>query len=289
MIAEPTLIEIHQLLQSHQMNEEIVDVRRLSGTTDGLVLRLESAQGNKYILKYDQPDQIRQVERLLTAYRSSPLLSKVLFTAPDKSHMLYTFLEGTTFSGRGLKKDWLTVLVKELFNKYAEAQEADALGRFYNPLRSWQEFHTISIDYARINIGDSLADEDFDFVQSLVKNRFGDSNDKGLGGRYLLHGDAGAHNFVYHESRLIGVIDPDPMVGPLVYDLVYAFCSTPDDLTFDTLFAAYEHLEQGRVDRQSLIDEATIQLYCRVGLSKKHHPNDLPEYLKAWNSWREGC
>lgn len=86
---------------------------------------------------------------------------------------------------------------------------------------------------------------------------------------------------------MIGVIDPSPMVGPLLYDFIYAFCSSPDDITMETLFGAYAYLEQGTVDKLRLIDEVSIQLYCRIGLSIKHHPGDLPEYLQAWRHWRE--
>ncbi|MBB6675715.1 hypothetical protein [Cohnella lubricantis] len=48
-------------------------------------------------------------------------------------------------------------------------------------------------------------------------------------------------------------------------------------------------MELGRIDRARLIDEVTIQLYCRIGLSKKHHPDDLPDYLQAWEYWKGLC
>ncbi|WP_175560791.1 hypothetical protein [Paenibacillus sp. NAIST15-1] len=36
-----------------------------------------------------------------------------------------------------------------------------------------------------------------------------------------------------------------------------------------------------------MLKEAMIQLYIRIGLSIKHHPHDLPEYLAAWEYWKE--
>jgi hypothetical protein len=79
------------------------------------------------------------------------------------------------------------------------------------------------------------------------------------------------------------------MVGPLIYDFLYAFCSSPDDINIDTLFTAFDFLEQGRVEKSRLIEEVLIQLYCRIGLSIKHHPSDLPEYKKAWKDWSQIC
>ncbi|MHA0858395.1 hypothetical protein ACH8E3_16155 [Paenibacillus sp. CMAA1364] len=72
------------------------------------------------------------------------------------------------------------------------------------------------------------------------------------------------------------------MVGPLIYDFTYAFYSSSDDLNMENLYTAYDQLEQGLIDRKRLIDKVTIQLYCRIGLRVKHHPDDLPEYLEAW-------
>ena len=52
---------------------------------------------------------------------------------------------------------------------------------------------------------------------------------------YLLHGDAGAHNLVFRDGRLVAVIDPLPTVGEPIFDLTFAFVSWPGDLTMDTI------------------------------------------------------
>lgn len=287
MILEPTIQEINELFQSHQINDEIVGVQRLSGTTSGLVLRLESTQDNKYILKFDDPSQIQLVQKLLETYQNSELLPKILLTAQDSSYFVYTFIDGTTHFNRGLKKSWLTLLVKNLFNKYVHYQENDIWGRIEYPRKTWKEFNQISIEEARINIGNILPLDDYNFVNSKAKKIF--DNDIDQGEKFLLHGDTGVHNFVYNQSTLIGVIDPSPMVGPIIYDFLYVFCSSPDDINIETLFSSFEFLEQGHIEKSRLIEEALIHLYCRIGLSVKHHPDDLPEYLKAWNEWKQLC
>ena len=102
----------------------------------------------------------------------------------------------------------------------------------------------------------------------------------------MLHGDCGVHNFVYDQNVLKGVIDPSPIVGPVLYDFIYAFCSSPDDLSLETLISTVTLLNHVSIERSRLIEEVIIQLYCRIGICLKHHPHDLADYLKAWDYWK---
>ena len=281
---EPALTEINTLFQRYHIHDQIVGIQRLSGTTDGVVFKLKSAQDRIYILKYDSPYQIALVEQLLRTYEHSFLLPKIISTADDKTNLIYTYIDGTTHFNRGKKQDWLTLLAKELLNKYVKYEDASSWGRIEYPRNTWKEFNEISIEEAKVNIGSILTDEDYHFVRLQVNKLFNNITEQE--DRYFLHGDTGVHNFVYKQSSLVGVIDPSPMIGPIIYDFLYAFCSSPDDLNVETLFAAYDHLEQGKIERNRLIDEVSVQLYCRIGLSIKHHPNDLPEYLAAWDYWK---
>ncbi|GIP56710.1 hypothetical protein [Paenibacillus woosongensis] len=287
MILEPTIQDINKLFRLHHIYDEIIEFVRLSGTTSGLVLRLDSIRGEKYILKYDDPFQIQLAAQFLDTYKDSVLLPKNLFASQDSTYIVYNFIEGTTHVNRGKKKDWLRIITQNLLNKYASYQGEDMWGRIGYPWQTWKEFNEISIEEAKINIGNELSIDDYSLVRSTADKLY--ANDLEQGEKFYLHGDTGVHNFVYHDSTLIGVIDPSPMVGPIVYDFLYAFCSSPDDMNMDTLFTAYNFLEQGRIEKSRLIEETLIQLYCRVGLSIKHHPNDLPEYKEAWAYWKQIC
>ncbi|QMV40034.1 aminoglycoside phosphotransferase family protein [Cohnella cholangitidis] len=287
MKVELNVQEINDILRKQNIQDEITKVQKISGTTDGLVFRLEDDTDAKYILKFDRPDQILLAEQLLSTYQSSDLLPKILFTAPDKSHLLYTYIEGITHFNRGIKSDWLSLFTTELLNKYIPYEQVDFWGRLESPRRSWLEFNEISVEEARVNIGSTLPTEDYLYIKSLVEKLY--SKGPVQGEKYLLHGDTGVHNFVYDQSKLIGVIDPSPMAGPVLYDFLYAFVSSPDDIDRDTLFTAFDLLEQVQIDLSRLLEEAAVHLYCRIGLSLKHHPNDLPEYLAAWEQWKVLC
>ncbi|MEW9701868.1 hypothetical protein [Paenibacillus sp. SI8] len=284
---EPTIQTVNKLFQYHHINDEIISYQRLSGTTTGFVLRLESKHGVKYILKFDTPNLVQLVEQMLNTYKSSILLPKVLITAEDSTYFAYTFIDGTTQFNRGPKKNWMKILVKDLINKYIEYKDTSIWGRIEYPQETWKEFNEISIEEARINLRGVLSIEDYNYVKLKANKLFNNYSEQGK--KYLLHGDTGVHNFVYNDSTLIGVIDPSPMVGPIIYDFLYAFCSSPDDIDTVTLFAASDLLEQGYVEKSRLIEEVLIHLYCRVGLSVRHHPNDLAEYIQAWGHWKQLC
>ncbi|HDR6955064.1 MULTISPECIES: aminoglycoside phosphotransferase family protein [Bacillus cereus group] len=92
------------------------------------------------------------------------------------------------------------------------------------------------------------------------------------------------HNFIFQENKLHGVIDPLPVLGDSIYDLIYAFCSTPEDLTKETIGYAMKQCVFHKNDRD-LYEEIVIGLYLRIDTCLRHHPKDLEDYLAAWRYW----
>ena len=53
----------------------------------------------------------------------------------------------------------------------------------------------------------------------------------------LMHGDFGLHNMLFLNGELVGIIDPQPLIGDALYDLI--FCLLSDELfpyTYDTRY-----------------------------------------------------
>lgn len=283
MITEINLQEINKILSECSISDIITGVKKLKGTTEGVVYHLEVSNEPKYVLKFDHMTQVLLVEQFLNMHQNSTLLPQLIYTAPDKTYFIYSYIKGKTHIDRGSKRDWLKVVVTELLNKYNVYTSNNMWGRLDYPCHSWFEFNAIGIGEARISIGDVLPVEDHSFIESLAVQLFNDAENRE---RYLLHGDTGIHNFVFDQFSLVGIIDPSPMVGPLIYDFMYAFCSSPDDINVETLFAAFDLLEHVPMDRFKLIQEVAIQLYCRIGICLRHHPEDLEGYLAAWQYWK---
>lgn len=281
------------MIQRYDVNDIIKDLHeigiidaaskvtnKMNGTTDGLVYTLTVNEEPKYVLKLDSPENISLVEQLHLTYRDSPLLPKLHYTEPAKKFIVYSYIIGTTHYNRGSKINWLTLLVKELLNHYKIYEQTEKWGRLVAQRDSWREFNERSVEGARNNLGNLLPIEDYYKVKSLIEST------SRVNKKHLLHGDTGVHNFVFHESTLTGVIDPSPMVGPVIYDFTYAFCSSPDDLNLETLFATFDLLKHEPMEKSRLIEEVILQLYCRIGICVKVHPHDLEGYLKAWDYWK---
>lgn len=255
-----------------------------SGTTDGTIYSLSTGEKPLYVLKKDSPEVIATTNDFLRDYRKITLLPNVLYTDEKNGLIVYAFIPGETHVNRGPKREWMPILVKELFNQYTKVEENVSRGRVTGISRnSWAEFNLESLEYAKANIGDLLSQEEHSRVEILVNrlNTYAYQEEK-----YYLHGDAGVHNFVFTDKKLKGIIDPSPLIGPRMYDFTYAFCSSPDDLSAETLFAAFSLLNQEKpVNKSMLMEEVLFQLYNRIGICKKVHPHDLNAYLEAWKVW----
>lgn len=280
-------LEVENIIKSLQDKGVIdlkeQDIKIMKGTTDGLVYTLSENNIPKYILKQDHPQEITFVEQFLHAYQNVSLLPKLLYTDPEKEFIVYSFITGTTHYNRGSKLNWMTLLVKELFNHYEKYDQTAEWGRLGIPRQSWREFNISSVESAYVNIGDLLSTEDYYKVKSLVERigKYEKQEEK-----YLLHGDTGVHNFVFSNSVLTGIIDPSPMIGPVIYDFTYAFCSSPDDLDLETLLTSFSLLSNVHMEESRLMEEVVVQLYTRIGICAKVHPHDLGAYLKAWEYWK---
>ena len=264
---------------------ETVELReKPESEEEGKRTYLLTADGKpKYSLRMDEPEQIAMAEQLHKAYPDSPLLPKVLYADPVKGYLVQPYVEGTTGQNaedRGAKTVWLTALVADLLNRYEMDEAGGKWGHLTEPCSSWSEFNERELSKARENLNGLQPAEDCERVALLLEPL------AETGGKYLLHGNADAHHFVFRGKELVGVLEPKPVAGPALYDLVQAFCSTPDDLSLETLFDAYSRLDAKSGDQERLVQEALLRLYCRIGECAASSSSELSDYLAAWQFWR---
>jgi hypothetical protein len=258
-------------------------MKKMSGTTDGKVYRLTSVGQPSYVVKVDNQNEITHTERFLRTYDEVGLFSSLRHVDSQKRFLLYKHMEGTTHINCGQKVDWLSSLVTKFFNHYKKAEQSDSWGNLESPSLSLYAFNLENIEFARARIQQRVTDQDYETVKRLVDwlAQF-EREDK----KYLLHGDMGVHNMVFQDEKLVGVIDPSPLIGTYTYDFTYAFCSSPDNLDVETLLKAGKLLNKGPMNEQRLLAEVMVQLYIRIGICIAWHPNDLDVYLEAWDYWK---
>ncbi|MED3550065.1 hypothetical protein [Cytobacillus praedii] len=272
--------------KGHIINDGLELKELKSGITNGILYTLLIKRMPAYVIKIDNPKIIAATQDFLLAYKDVKLFPNVLYTDDKKEYMIYSYIPGETHFNRGSKLEWMTILIKELFNNYQRADKDIPWGRVNGIYRNtWSDFNLASLEFAQKNIGDFFSSEEHKRAEKLINKlkTYHDQEEK-----YYLHGDTGVHNFVYLDHQLKGVIDPSPLIGPKIYDFTYAFCSSPDSLNVSTLLSLFSLWNNdASFTMERLLDEVLFQLYTRIGVCMKVHPHDLSDYMEAWKEWRE--
>ncbi|MED3394403.1 aminoglycoside phosphotransferase family protein [Bacillus wiedmannii] len=251
-------------------------VKVLNGGTTSTVYLLDG----KYVVKLNKTEVIREEANFLSFYEGNTLFAKLLYKEPLHTYIVYSFLEGSTSCEQGHKRIMLSTLVKEVINKYEIVSGIDGWGWKESSVQSWSEFLTKNVMEAYENVRRYISKEEYRIVLKLAKRG------ARINQPFLLHGDLGFHNFIFQGNKLHGVIDPLPVLGDPIYDLIYAFCSTPEDLTKETIDYAMKQCVFHKKDRD-LYEEIVIGLYLRIDTCLRHHPKDLEDYLAAWRYWMD--
>ncbi|MFT4413645.1 aminoglycoside phosphotransferase family protein [Fredinandcohnia humi] len=260
-----------------------VDYQCLSGGTVSRLYLLLNTDGTSYVVKINVPQVLKSEVTFLEHYKDIHLLPKLLYVDASYRFIIYSYILGTSFFGDVEKKEVVVTLAKEFINRYKRVPSVTGWGWADAPTDSWQAFLTTEVFEASEIIGENLGKEDINYIERLVQqqNRYIAITP------YLLHGDCGVHNFIFNKGRLCGVIDPTPIIGPPIFDLISAFCSSPEDLSKETFDVAIGELQlEYTIPTQILYEDLMIGLYIRLGRCIKHHPNDFQKYLDAWGYWK---
>jgi hypothetical protein len=270
--------ELHELgvLKSH-----LTESRALRGGTSSSVFAVLNNNSPLYVIKLNDSKTIKAESLYLNIYTDIELLPRFIYVDREYRYLVYTYKPGKTQYARGKKDAMLMTLVRDFITKHKTTEEKHGYGYQDDPVESWKDFHLHRAIEAKSVIKDRLTEKDHNLIHSLI-NKMDNKNI-----RYLLHGDCGIHNFLFIDGILSGVIDPTPVIGEPIYDLVYAFCSSPDELNIDTIQQAANELGTNLTGIRDLNEEVIKGLYYRIATCIQHHPIDLNEYLMAWNYWKE--
>ncbi|WP_419881736.1 aminoglycoside phosphotransferase family protein [Peribacillus sp. B-H-3] len=276
---------IKELNNKEIIHSSAVEYEQLNGGTVSDLYLLSTNDGARYVVKLNEPQVLQSEANFLTFYKDLYLLPRLLFVEPSDNYIVYAFITGSTNYVRKNKQEVLKALVQGLINQYKAVPNDIGWGWADELTDSWQSFLLNEIIEANKILDSYLEKDEFTFVLNLVKSSKINNLDREP---FLLHGDCGVHNFIYNDGRLIGVIDPTPVIGDPLYDLIYAFCSSPDDLSKETIISAASHLLiKENISEQLLYEKVLIGLYLRLATCIRHHPNDLNDYLKAWIYWKD--
>jgi fructosamine-3-kinase len=274
---------ISELIAKEILPANFIEYKQLAGGTSSSVAVICYNDNTKYVIKTNEPQVIEAEAYFLDYYRDIPLLPDLLYVDPAYQYIVYSFIQGINDYLKKNKAEMLKTLVKHLINHYKPAPNHKKWGWADAPTDSWENFLLGRVHDAQTVLHSILNEEDFHIVCQFVNDTKWQSF---IDEPFLLHGDCGVHNFIFAKEQLCGVIDPTPVYGLPLYDLIYAFCSSPDNLTFDTIRYAADAFGFAKPTDEILYKEIIIGLYLRIATCVKHHPHDLNEYLQAWDYWK---
>ncbi|MBT2572206.1 aminoglycoside phosphotransferase family protein [Planococcus sp. ISL-110] len=276
----PTIIT--QLTESNLLPPANWQYTALTGGTMSQAFLLRQENGSAYVLKFNKAMVTESEAEFLLAYQRVLLLPDLVAVDPSYCFMAYTYIPGSTVDPlNNSKKELLQTLVHGLINQYQPVSGKRGWGWQDATVSSWEQFLTEEVLAAKEILMPCLKKEGLQITAPLPVAQNQNAQQK----PYFIHGDCGIHNLIVREEKLVGVIDPMPILGYPHYDLIYAFFSSPADTTKETLDSAFGMLSMELPGNKQLYEEVLIGLYLRLAICVKHHPADFPAYLKAWSYW----
>lgn len=277
---------IHQAIANLQKQQIVPDhvnfCLPLTGGTNSKVYSLGTESNpHQYVIKFNTKEQIEQEVSFYERYRHVKLLPRIVFVDQSFSYFVYTFIPGQIMVNRGSKLTWMKQLIDQFIVHYnkIDIQTTD-VSKFSIPEQP--ETMKQSMNWCASVIGDHLTEGDHELIKRIYERR---KNHLLHNETYVLHGDLGVHNLLFEQGEIKGIIDPIPSIGRRVYELLYAFCSSPDDLSYTILKELCERL-QLPISNEELVEDFMLALYSRIGTCITYHPKDLPSYVHAWNEWK---
>jgi hypothetical protein len=266
------------LIQKQIIGENAIFLPFSEGTTS-IVGKIGSKDSESYVLKINEPSVLEMEVNYLQTYTDNLLFPKLVYVDSKHRYIVYKFVEGHTLRKDPNKLRTLSFLSSMIVGASTSVEGNASWGWLDDLSDSWYEFMIKRVDEAVSVLGEQI---DQEMIADIVKRY----KSNAVSSPCLLHGDFGYHNFLFHSGKLKAVIDPTPIFGPPLYDLVYAFCSTPYDLTISTIQEPAFYLGNWKPESKlALIEEVLVGLFCRISTCRKRHVEDFPDYMTAWEYW----
>ena len=223
-----------------------------------------------YIIKQNNP-QTLESETIFSTHYPIPKLQHVIFNAPDYSYVVYNFIPGDVMH---VVEDvpQLVENILEITKTYAP-YECDGFGYLHTLMPSWAEFMKAEVNACSLTSTLLLEflPQAYEAVEVLKNFDFE---------KKLIHGDFGTHNFIKQNGKFIGAIDPIPIAGDSLYDVIYALLSNVDCLSQ----ATPENIAKLTGEPIEKVKALLVSLlFCRLSTCLKHHKEDFETYIEFWS------
>lgn len=248
------------------LNEDYKSHKDLNTGASSKVILLNDC----YLIKQNTK-LILQAEIEFLKLNNLEMFQKILYVDPKYEFVVYKFIPGDTMKHVENIDDTIQKIV-DISTSYKDCS-LDGFGYLNEEVSSWSRFLKDEIAYSSLNLKQYIPSKRTvnKCVEILENYQFS---------KKLLHGDFGTHNFIQEDGKLVGVIDPMPVIGDYLYDLLFAVVSNVDILSSITLEKLCSLVNEPEEKVKALL---TIVLYCRISRCLKYHPKDIDIYMEFWN------
>lgn len=225
---------------------------------------------DKYLIKQNSKNILRAEVEFLTLNNSN-MFQKIIYFDPNYKFVVYKFISGDTMKNVEDVEDTLQKIIKIASNYHEYKKEG--YGYLNEEVETWSQFLEDEINDSSLNLQEYITEKTV--VNNSIKNL-----EKYPFNKKLLHGDFGTHNFIKENGKLVGVIDPMPVIGDYLYDLLFAIVSNVQILSKLSIEKLYEIINEPKEKIKSML---IIVLYSRISRCLKYHPQDINIYMSYWN------
>ena len=242
--------------------------------TDGASSRV-ILLNNEYLIKQNSAlalkAEVEFLKRVATIPKISDYFQKIVYVEPEYNFVVYSFINGNVMKNPENPKKVVSSLLDITSN--LPTYEKEGFGYLGEETKTWVEFLKEEIKYSSGNVPENICENSFVYkaAENLEKYKFT---------KKLLHGDFGTHNFIEVDGNFVGVIDPMPVAGDSLYDLLFGICSNVKLLSS---FSLEELLNITNDPKEKIKNLLIVVLYSRISRCLKYHPKDLNIYLNYIN------
>lgn len=249
---------------------KFVSINKFAEGTNSSVYLLNE----KYTLKIHNDIKIK-AEYEFCIRNKNNYFQNMIYCQNENKYIVYKYIDGVTQKGI-FNLENIMYEIKDIIDNYHN-YENEGFGYLYEECDTWENFLKKQIDFHKTRIKELIDEVD-------ILNQAIDTLSKYPFEKKLLHGDLGIHNFIIRKNKIVGIIDPEPIIGDKIYDYIFAIFSNINIIKNINIGRVFEILNEPREKVKAMI---LIVLYMNISRCIKYHVNDLDFYLELWYEFIE--
>ena len=233
-----------------------------------------------YIIKQSNVPALKAEVEFLKL-NNDKVFQQIIYIEPNYEFVIYNFIPGDVTKKVDDIPDYLNNIVSVTTNY--KTYSSDYFGYLNEEVSSWSEFLKSEIDYSLKNL--KIYENYSNIIDVNILYEYADKLDAYPFNKKLLHGDFGCHNFIKSNGKFVGIIDPMPVIGDYLYDLLYAIVSNVQvvsSITFEDIIKLVDE------PKEKVFYLLLIVLYSRIYRCLKYNSSYIDVYIKFWNTLLEG-